>query len=101
MLKSKMSQILLMACSILLYFSTTIVFSAETKLLTSVGLKQEYNSNILYSRSDEIDDFISHVIPSFRLNHATELLKLSALAAWDGWLFWDNSDLIALTSAMD
>ena len=93
MLKSRMSQIMLLTCSILLYFSTTIVFSAETKLLTSVGLKQEYNSNILNSRSDEIDDFISHAIPSFRLNHATELLKLSALATWDGWLFWDNSDL--------
>ena len=93
MLKTKMYQIMLLAGSILLYYSTTMVFSAETKLLTSVGLKQEYNNNILYSRSDETDDFISHAIPSFRLNHATELLKLSALATWDGWLFWDNSDL--------
>jgi len=93
MLKTKMYQIMLLAGSILLYYSTTIVLSAETKLLTSIGLKQEYNDNILYSRSDETDDFISHAIPSFKLNHDTELLKLSALATWDGWLFWDNSDL--------
>ncbi len=84
---------MLLACSILLYFSTTMVFSAETKLLTSVGLRQEYNNNILYTRSDETDDFISHVIPSLKLNYATEILNLSALADWDGWLFWDNSDL--------
>lgn len=84
---------MLLACWILLCFSTSMVFSAETKLLTSVGLRQEYNNNILYNRSDEIDDFISKVIPSLRLNHDTELLKLSALASWSGWLFWDNSDL--------
>ena len=93
MLKSKMSQSMLLACWVLLCFSTSMVFSAETKLLTSVGLRQEYNDNILYNRSDEIDDFISKVIPSLRLNHDTELLKLSALASWSGWLFWDNSDL--------
>jgi hypothetical protein len=93
MLKSKMSQIMLLGCSISLYFSATIVFSAETKLLTSVGLKQEYNSNILYSRSDETDDFISYASPALKLSYATEILNLSALAAWDGWLFWDNSDL--------
>jgi hypothetical protein len=93
MLKSKMSQMLLLACSILLYLSTTIVFCAETKLLTSVGLKQEYNNNILYRRSDKTDDFISYVIPSFKLTYATEIFNLSALADWSGWLFWDNSDL--------
>ena len=93
MLKPKMSQIMLLAGSILLFFSTTIVYSAETKLLTSVGLRQEYNSNILYSRTDETDDFISYVIPSLKLNYATEILNLSALADWSGWLFWDNSDL--------
>ena len=92
MLKSKMSQIVLLACSILLYFSTTNVFSAENKLLTSVGLRQEYNNNIFYERTDETDDFISQVIPSLKLNYATEILKLSALARWDALLFWDNSD---------
>jgi hypothetical protein len=84
---------MLLACSLLLFFSTTVVFSAETKLLTSVGLKQEYNNNILYNRSDYTDDFISYVTPSLKLSYATEILNLSARAAWDGWLFWDNSDL--------
>ena len=59
MLKSKISQTMLLACSMLLFFSTTMVFSAETKLLTSVDLRQEYNTNIFYTRSDETDDFIS------------------------------------------
>ena len=93
MLKSKMSQIMLLTCSILLYFSTTIVFSAEMKLSTSVGLKQEYNNNIFYSRSNETDDFISYVDPALKLNYSTETFNLGALAAWSGWLFWDNSDL--------
>jgi hypothetical protein len=92
MLKSKMTPIMLLACSILLYFSTAIVFSAETKLSTSVGLRQEYNNNIFYTRTDETDDFISQVIPSLRLNYATEILKMSALARWDALLFWDNTN---------
>ena len=92
MLKSKMSQIMLLVCSMLLYFSTTNVFSAETELLTSVGLKQEYNTNIYYTRTDETDDFISHVIPSLRLTYATEIFNLSALAGWDAFLYWDNTD---------
>ena len=93
MIKSKMYQMMALACWILLCLSTGVVFSAETKLSTSLGLRQEYNDNILYNRSDEIDDFISYATPSFRLQHATELLKLSALASWRGWLFWDESDL--------
>ncbi|MGV7224374.1 MAG: outer membrane beta-barrel protein [Nitrospinales bacterium] len=92
MLKSKTFQIILLVCSILLYFLTTNVLSAETKLLTSVGLRQEYNDNIFYTRTDETDDFISQVIPSLKLNYATEILKLSALARWDALLFWDNTD---------
>ena len=83
---------MLLACSILLYFSTTMVFSAKTDFLTSVGLKQEYNTNIYYTRSDKTDDFISHVIPTLKLTYVTEIFNLSARADWDGWLFWDNSD---------
>ena len=33
------------------------------------------------------------MIPSLRLTYDTEILKLSALADWDGLLYWDNSDL--------
>jgi len=92
MLKSKMSQTILLVCSMLLYFSTTNAFSAETKLLTSVGLRQEYNSNIYYTKTDETDDSISRVIPSLRFTYDTEILKLSALAGWDAFLYWDNTD---------
>jgi hypothetical protein len=83
---------MLLVCPMLLYLLTTSVFSAENELLTSVGLRQEYNTNIFYEKTDETDDFISQVIPSLRLNYATEILKLSALARWDAMLFWDNSD---------
>ena len=93
MLKSKMFKMMLFAFSILLYFSTAIVFAAETKLVTSVGLKQEYNDNILYTKNDTNDDFISYVMPSFKLTHATEILNLSALAGWEALFYWDNSDL--------
>jgi len=92
MLKLKMFKIVLSTCSILLFFFAAIVFSAETKLLTSVELKQEYNSNIYFSLSDETDDFISYLDPTLKLTHATEKFNLSALANWSGWLYWDNSD---------
>ena len=93
MLRSKMFQTLLMACSSLLFFSGSVALAAETSLLTSIGLRQEYNDNILNSRSDEIDDFISRVNPALELSYNTEILELSTLAVWSGWLFWDNSDL--------
>jgi predicted porin len=92
-LKFKMFKMILFAFSILVFFSTSVALSAETSLLTSVGLKQEYNDNILYTRNDKNDDFISYVTPSFRLKHATELLELSALAGLEALFYWDNSNL--------
>ena len=91
MLKSKMFKTMLFACSIL-FFSTSVALSAEGSLLTSVGLRQEYNDNIFYTASNKTDDFISSVTPALNFTYATEILNLSALAAWDGWLYWDNSD---------
>jgi len=91
MLKLKMFKILLFACSIL-FFSTSVALSAEGSLLTSVALRQEYNDNIFYTASNKTDDFISYVTPALNLTYATEILNLSALAAWDGLLYWDNSD---------
>ena len=93
MLRSKMFQLMLMACWIQLFLSASMVLSAETKLLTSVDLRQEYNDNITYRRSDKIDDFISIVSPSLKLSYITEIFNLSALADWRGSLYWDNSDL--------
>jgi hypothetical protein len=93
MLKSKMSQSMPLACWLLLFLSTSMAFSAETKLLTSVDLSQEYNNNITFRRSDKIDDFISIVSPSLKLSYITEIFSLSALADWRGSLYWDNSDL--------
>ena len=83
---------MLLACSILLFLSTSVALSAEGSLLTSVGLRQEYNDNIFYTASNKTDDFISYVTPALNLTYATEILNLSALAGWDGQLFWDNSD---------
>ena len=93
MLRSKMFQLMLMACWIQLFLSASVVISAETKLLTSVDLRQVYNDNITYRRSDKIDDFISIVSPSLELSYSTEIFSLSALADWRGSLYWDNSDL--------
>ncbi len=91
MLKLKMFKIMLFACSIL-FFSTSVALSAEGSLLTSVALRQEYNDNIFYTASDKTDDFISYATPALNLTYATEIFNLSALAAWDGSLYWDNSD---------
>ena len=93
MLRSKMFQLMLMACWIQLFLSASMVFSAETKLLTSVDLRHVYNDNITYRRSDKIDDFISIVSPSVEISYITEIFSLSALADWRGSLYWDNSDL--------
>ncbi len=93
MLNLKFLKKMSVAFSILAIFSTSVGLAAEVSLLTSIRLKQEYNDNILYTRSDEEDDFISSAIPSLELGYQTEILDLSALARWEGLLYWDHSDL--------
>ena len=89
----KLLKKMLVALSTLLILSSSIALSAEVSLLTSVGLRQEYNDNILYTRSNEIDDFISYAIPSLDFDYRTEIFNISALAKLEGLLYWDNSDL--------
>lgn len=92
-LKLKLLKTTLAAFSTLFIFSTSIALSAELSLLTSIGLKQEYNDNILFNRSDEIDDYISYVLPGLNLGYTTEILDLRALANWEALFYWDNNDL--------
>ena len=93
MLISKMLKTILVAVSVLLFFATSLALAAEVSLLTSVRLRQEYNDNILYTRSDEENDYISYAIPSMDFSYLTEIMKLSGLAQWEGLLYWDHSDL--------
>ena len=74
-------------------FVTPSPIFAETNLYTFIGFEQEYNDNILFTRENEIGDFITHIIPALRLNHATELFNFYALASLDSYLYWDNNDL--------
>jgi hypothetical protein len=66
---------------------------AETDINASIGLVQEYDDNIFFTRENEVSDSITHIIPAIGLNHATELFNFSALARWNSWLYWDNNDL--------
>ena len=75
-----------------IFFLPNITF-AETTLNTALGLEQEYNTNVLYTRTDEIDDFISYIIPEIELVTRTETFSLRGFAGWRTWIFWDFTDL--------
>jgi hypothetical protein len=93
MLKSRvLKKMLCMTLTFCTFFVTGEIY-AETNISPSLGLMQEYNDNIFFTRENKVDDSITRVIPAIRLNYATELLNLSGLALWDSYFYWDNNDL--------
>ena len=92
-MKLKAFKKLLIEIFIFYIFSMSNHVFAETNLFTSIGIEQEYDTNILFTSSNEIDDFITHVIPLVKVQHKTELFEFSALAAWNSFFYWDNNDL--------
>ena len=93
MLKSRVLKKMLWATLTFCTFFMTGEIYAETNISASLGLKQEYDDNIFFTRENEVDDFITHVIPAIKLKHATELFDFSVLAGWDSYFYWDNNDI--------
>ncbi|PQP32944.1 hypothetical protein C6A36_01810, partial [Desulfobacteraceae bacterium SEEP-SAG10] len=64
----------------------------EFKLIPSISVREEYNDNILYTSSDEIDDWITTISPGLELVERTEQLNLNLSATVSPFFYADHSD---------
>lgn len=63
------------------------------KLVPSLKVKETYDDNVTFSRTDKQDDFVTSINPELMLEYATELLSLESRAALDLLRYADDSDL--------
>ena len=75
------------------FFFSTCAFARDITLTPSIRFKQEYNDNILFTRTNEIDDYISYIIPALKIRQKTEVLDISALAEGNFFFYADESQL--------
>jgi len=69
------------------------VLADDFKLTPSFGVKGEYNDNLFFSTSDEVDDTITTVFGGLALLNRTERLDLNLSARLDGLMYADNDEL--------
>jgi hypothetical protein len=70
-------------------------YTDEFKLTPSLAVKEEYNNNILYSRTDTQKGFITTLSPGLALTDKTERMGLSLLGRIDRRLYSSHSNLNA------
>ncbi|MEA1945835.1 MAG: outer membrane beta-barrel protein [Thermodesulfobacteriota bacterium] len=68
------------------------VIADEFKLIPSIAVREEYNDNILYTSSDEVDDWITTISPGLELIQRTERLDLNLSATVSPIFYADHSD---------
>ncbi len=75
------------------FFWPAPVNAKDYNIIPTLILDQEYNNNILYTRTKELSDYISYVTPMLVLNHKTERLDVSTSFAADFLFYWQYSEL--------
>ena len=68
-------------------------YGDDFKLIPSVAVREEYNDNIFYSSSDEVDDFITTVTGKLEISQRTERLDLNLTGLVAPFWYADNSEL--------
>jgi hypothetical protein len=71
----------------------TASHAAEVTLVPSLRATIEYNDNVTFARTQEIDDFVGTFTPGFDLNYKTALTDLSSSAQLDFLKYLDESSL--------
>lgn len=74
-------------------FITGQVWADGFNLIPSIALRQEYNDNIFFTESAEIDDFITTVSPGLEIEQRTERLDARVSGRVDGLLYFDHDEL--------
>ena len=77
----------------LLLMSLTSALAGEWHLIGSMGAKEEYNDNLFFDESSEVDDFVTTLSPGLELSKITERAKLSLNGRLDHRIYASESDL--------
>src|SRR5271157_2998914 len=80
--------IVLLSCPLL-------VWGNEFRLVPSISVKEEYNSNILLSTDSEKSDFLTTVSPGVEMVNRTDRLDTDLLVRLDRLEYLDNRDVSA------
>ena len=72
---------------------TNAAFAGQVSLLSSLGVKEEYNDNVNFDRENEIDDYITTISPAFKLGYSTALFDINAETILDFLLYHYEPDL--------
>ena len=80
------------ACCCSLVFPNSI-FSADWVFSPSISLREEYDSNVLFSSQDEQDDFVTSIRPVFSLIGETEKTRFRLDPAFKIQKYLENSSL--------
>jgi len=72
---------------------TNTAFAGQVSLLSSLGVKGEYNDNVNFDRENEIDDYITTISPAFKLGYSTALFDINAETILDFLLYHYEPDL--------
>lgn len=78
---------------IFIFCLTDAAIAGQVSLSPSLEIKGEYNDNVLFWRTDEIDDFITTITPALTLVYNTELFNIDAGAIIDFLRYHDERDL--------
>ena len=70
-------------------------FADEFKLTPSLAVKEEYNDNVLYTRTNVQSDFITTISPGLALRDRTERMDIYLSGRLDRRLYSSQTDLNA------
>ena len=65
----------------------------DITLVPSLDIRGEYDDNVLFERTNEIDDYLAMIGPALSLDYASELLNLESIIGVDFLRYADQTDL--------
>lgn len=70
-----------------------IALAMDNTLVPSIAVIEQYNDNVLFSRTDEVDDFITTVNPSLGFFHESEISNIQTILESDLNYYAKETDL--------
>ena len=76
-----------------LFFAPFPAMAQDITLVPSLDIRGEYDDNVLFERTNEIDDYLATISPALTLDYATELLNLESKIGVDFLRYVDQTEL--------
>lgn len=87
----KISLIILCFCLIILF--PLLASANDVTLVPSLRISGEYDDNVFFNSTDEVDDYLTIISPGLTFDYATELLNLQSLIVVDFLRYFDETEL--------